>query len=258
MLPVSRLNLEEETVGVIILGPYTRIEEGDTCPRHRPNHFRASGSSACSAASSTRSASRLTAKARSTPPPTRPVERIAPGVITRHKVDTPVQTGLKAIDGLIPIGRGQRELIIGDRQTGKTAIAIDTILNQKGGDLACIYVAIGQKQSQVSQLVATLEAQRRDGLHHCRPMAPASESAALQYIAPYSGCSIAEEIMENGIESQRQAYQGRAHHLRRPDQARQRLPPSVAIVAPPGRTRSLPRRCVLSAQPPVGARRPLG
>src|SRR6266508_2609896 len=126
-----------------------------------------------------------------------PVERIAPGVVLREPVETPVQTGIKAIDSMIPIGRGQRELIIGDRQTGKTAIAVDTIINQKGQDLVCIYVAIGQKQSTVAQVVAQLE---RDGAmeHTIVVVAAADESAALQYIAPYSGCAIGEEFMETG------------------------------------------------------------
>jgi F-type H+-transporting ATPase subunit alpha len=127
----------------------------------------------------------------------RPIERIAPGVIERKDVDTPVQTGLKAIDSMIPLGRGQRELIIGDRQTGKTALAIDTIINQKGKDLYCIYVAIGQKKSAVARTVATLE--RYGALEYTTiVVASADEPAALQYIAPYSGCAIGEEFMETG------------------------------------------------------------
>jgi len=127
----------------------------------------------------------------------RPIERIAPGVVQRQDVDTPVQTGIKSIDAMIPIGRGQRELIIGDRQTGKTAIAIDTIINQKGKDLICIYVAIGQKKAAVARTVGILE---RDGAmeHTIVVVAAADESAALQYIAPYSGCAIGEEFMEAG------------------------------------------------------------
>jgi F-type H+-transporting ATPase subunit alpha len=127
----------------------------------------------------------------------RPIERIAPGVIDRKDVDTPVQTGLKAIDSMIPIGRGQRELIIGDRQTGKTAIAIDTIINQKGKKLFCIYVAIGLKKASVARTVATLE--RFGAMEYTVVViAAADESAALQYIAPYSGCAIGEEFMETG------------------------------------------------------------
>ena len=127
----------------------------------------------------------------------RPIERIAPGVIQRQDVDTPVQTGIKSIDAMIPVGRGQRELIIGDRQTGKTAIAIDTIINQKGKDLICIYVAIGQKKAAVARTVGILE---RNGAmeHTIVVVAAADESAALQYIAPYSGCAVGEEFMETG------------------------------------------------------------
>ena len=127
----------------------------------------------------------------------RPIERIAPGVVQRKDVDTPVQTGIKAIDSMIPIGRGQRELIIGDRQTGKTALAIDTIINQKGKDLTCIYVAIGQKRAAIARTVATLE---RFGAmdHTIVVVAAADEPATLQYIAPYAGCAMGEYIAERG------------------------------------------------------------
>ena len=128
---------------------------------------------------------------------TRPVERVASGVISRKSVDTPLQTGIKAIDSMVPIGRGQRELIIGDRQTGKTAIAIDTILNQKDQDVLCIYVAIGQKASTVANIVKTLE--DNGALDYTTVVAStASELAPLQYIAPYAGCAIGEEWMEQG------------------------------------------------------------
>ncbi|MGH2606833.1 MAG: F0F1 ATP synthase subunit alpha, partial [Anaerolineales bacterium] len=127
----------------------------------------------------------------------RPIERIAPGVVARKDVDTPVQTGIKAIDSMIPIGRGQRELIIGDRQTGKTALAIDTILHQKGKDLICIYVAIGQKRAAVARTVATLE--RYGAMEHTIVVvAAADEPAALLYIAPYAGCAMGEEFLESG------------------------------------------------------------
>ena len=129
----------------------------------------------------------------------RPVERVAPGVIKRKGVDTPVQTGIKAIDALIPIGRGQRELIIGDRQTGKTAVAVDAIINQKGKGLICIYVAIGQKMSTVRKVVATLE-QYGAMEHTIVVVAGAEDPAPLQYLAPYAGAAIGEEIMENGVE----------------------------------------------------------
>ena len=137
------------------------------------------------------------AKARSKPTGYRPIERIAPGVVDRKDVDTPVQTGLKAIDAMIPIGRGQRELIIGDRQTGKTAICIDTIINQKGKNLFCIYVAIGQKKAAVARTVAILE--RFGAMEYTTVVvAAADEPAALQYIAPYAGCAIGEEFLETG------------------------------------------------------------
>ncbi|MGB2963397.1 MAG: F0F1 ATP synthase subunit alpha [Anaerolineales bacterium] len=127
----------------------------------------------------------------------RPIERIAPGVIERKDVDSPIQTGIKAIDSMIPIGRGQRELIIGDRQTGKTAIALDTIINQKGKDVICIYVAIGQKKSGIARTFATLEEYGAMD-HTIIVSASAEEPSALQYIAPYAGCAMGEEFMENG------------------------------------------------------------
>ena len=127
----------------------------------------------------------------------RQVERVASGVIARKSVDTPLQTGIKAIDAMVPIGRGQRELIIGDRQTGKTAIAIDTIINQKGQNVLCIYVAIGQKASTVASIVKTLE--ENGAMQYTTVVvSTASELAPLQYIAPYAGCAIGEEWMEQG------------------------------------------------------------
>jgi len=128
---------------------------------------------------------------------TREIEKVAPNVVSRKSVNTPVQTGIKAIDAMIPVGRGQRELIIGDRSTGKSAIALDTIINQRGGDLLCIYVAIGQKTSKVAQTVAMLE---KNGAmaHTVVVAATASDSAAMQYLAPYGGCAIGEEFMSQG------------------------------------------------------------
>src|SRR5579875_1347673 len=154
----------------------------------------------------------------------RPVERVAPGVITRHPVDTPVQTGIKAIDSMIPIGRGQRELIIGDRQTGKTAIALDTIINQKGKDLLCIYVAIGQKNSSIAR---THEILRQHGAmdHTIIVAANASEPAPLKYLAPYAGCAMGEEFMESGrdaliiyddLTKHAEAYRNMSLIIRRP------------------------------------------
>jgi len=192
------LNLDEETVGAVILGDATAIKEGDLVkttgrvaevpvgtallgrvvdPLGRP----------------------LDDKGPIEATSSRPVERIAPGVITRKSVDTPVQSGIKAIDALIPIGRGQRELIIGDRQTGKTAIAIDTIINQKGKGLVCIYVAIGQKLSTVAQTVAILEVHGAMD-HTIVVVAGAEDPAPLQYLAPYAGAAMGEEVMEIGVE----------------------------------------------------------
>jgi len=169
------LNLEEDSVAAVVLGDYTGIKEGDEV--------------------------RCTGRIAEVPVgealKTRPVERVAPNVVLRTSVDTPVQTGIKAIDSMIPLGRGQRELIIGDRSTGKTAIALDTIINQKGGDLTCIYVAIGQKVSKVARVVATLESY--GAMEHTIVVsANASDSVALQYLAPYAGCAIGEEFMEQG------------------------------------------------------------
>ena len=189
-------NLQEDSVGVIILGDYTGIEEGD--------EVRATGRIASVPVGPALVGRVVNAlgepidgKGPINTDKFRPIERIAPGVVMRQDVDTALQTGIKAIDSMIPIGRGQRELIIGDRQTGKTAIAIDTIINQKGKGVICIYVAIGQKRAQVAQTVATLE--RHGAMEHTIVVAAtASDPAALQYIAPYAGCAMGEEIMESG------------------------------------------------------------
>src|SRR5262245_16168788 len=191
------LNLERESVSAIILGDYLSIEEGD-----QVNSTGRVISVPVGQGLVGRVVNALGQPIDNKGPISsesyRPIERIAPGVITRKSVDTPVQTGIIAIDSMIPIGRGQRELIIGDRQTGKTAVAIDTIINQKGKELVCIYVAIGQKRAQVAQIVNTLE--QNGALEFTIVVAAtASESAALQYIAPYAGCSMGEEIMENGV-----------------------------------------------------------
>jgi F-type H+-transporting ATPase subunit alpha len=190
------LNLEADNVGAVIMGDYTDIEEGDM--------VRGTGRITSVPVGDNligRVVNALGQPVDGKGPIQfevyRPVERIAPGVVYRQNVDTPVQTGIKPIDSMIPIGRGQRELIIGDRQTGKTALAIDTIINQKGKDLICIYVAIGQKLAQVAQVVATLE--RYGAMEHTIVVtAGASDPAALQYVAPYAGCAIGEHFMENG------------------------------------------------------------
>jgi F-type H+-transporting ATPase subunit alpha len=192
------LNLEEDTVGVIVMGPFTEIQEGDTV-RSTGRIISVPVGAELVGRVVNALGQPIDGKGEIRATKFRNIERVAPGVITRKSVDTPVQTGLKSIDGMIPIGRGQRELIIGDRQTGKSAVAIDTIINQKGGDMICIYVAIGQKQAQVAQVVATLE--RFGAMEHTIVVAAtAADPAPLQYIAPYAGCAMGEEIMENGIE----------------------------------------------------------
>jgi F-type H+-transporting ATPase subunit alpha len=191
------LNLEEETVGAVILGDPIGIKEGDEV-RTTGRVVEVPVGPALLGRVVDPLGRPLDDKGPIAASRTRPVERIAPGVITRKRVDTPVQTGIKAIDALIPIGRGQRELIIGDRQTGKSALAIDTIINQKGKGLVCIYVAIGQKLSTVAKVVAVLD-QHGAMDHTIVVVAGAEESAALQYLAPYAGCAMGEEIMESGI-----------------------------------------------------------
>ncbi|MCC6209079.1 MAG: F0F1 ATP synthase subunit alpha, partial [Gammaproteobacteria bacterium] len=190
------LNLERDSVGAVVLGPYTHISEGDTVkctgrilevpvgeglvgrvvdslgnPIDGKGPIKASGSS--------------------------PIEKVAPGVIARKSVSQPVQTGLKAIDAMVPVGRGQRELIIGDRQTGKTAVAIDAIINQKGTGVKCIYVAIGQKASSIANVVRKLEEHGAMG-HTIIVAASASDPAAMQFIAPYSGCAMGEYFRDIG------------------------------------------------------------
>ncbi len=190
------LNLEEDSVAAIILGDYTGIKEGDEV-RCTGRIAEVPVGEALIGRVVDALGRPLDGKGVIKADKTRPMERVAPNVTLRKPVDTPVQTGIKAIDSMIPIGRGQRELIIGDRSTGKTAIALDTIINQKGGDLTCIYVAIGQKVSKVARVVATLEAY--GAMEHTIVVAAnASDSVALQYLAPYAGCAIGEEFMEQG------------------------------------------------------------
>jgi F-type H+-transporting ATPase subunit alpha len=216
-------NLEEETVSVPILGDYTEIREDD--------EVRTTGRIASVPVGDAligRVVNPLGQPIDDMGPISttkyRPVERVAPGVITRHPVDTPVQTGIKAIDSMIPIGRGQRELIIGDRQTGKTAIALDTIINQKGKNLLCIYVAIGQKNSSIAR---THEILRQHGAmdHTIIVAANASEPAPLKYLAPYAGCAMGEEFMESGrdaliiyddLTKHAEAYRNMSLIIRRP------------------------------------------
>ncbi len=190
-------NLEPDEVGVIILGDYTDIEEGDTV-RSTGRVISVPVGEALIGRVVDPLGRPLDGKGPIITNKFRPLERIAPGVIRRTNVDTPLQTGIKAIDALIPIGRGQRELIIGDRSTGKTAVCVDTIINQKGKGVVCIYVAIGQKLAQVARVVSTLE-QYGAMEYTIVVVASASDSATLQYIAPYAGCAMGEEIMENGV-----------------------------------------------------------
>jgi F-type H+-transporting ATPase subunit alpha len=189
-------NLEEDQVGIIILGDYTDIEEGDETRRTGRIVSVPVGQALIGRVVNALGVP-IDGKGPIDSDVLRPIERIAPGVTQRESVNRPVQTGIKSIDSMFPIGRGQRELIIGDRQTGKSALAIDTIINQGDKDLLCIYVAIGQKRSNVAQVVATLE-QFGAMEHTVVVMASASEPAALQYIAPYAGCAMGEEFMEQG------------------------------------------------------------
>ncbi|MDY6892715.1 MAG: F0F1 ATP synthase subunit alpha [Chloroflexota bacterium] len=190
------LNLEEDSVGAILLGEYAGIKEGDEV-RCTGRIVEVPVGEGLIGRVVNSLGQPIDGKGPIKYDKTLPVERVAPNVVTRKSVDTPVQTGIKAIDSIIPIGRGQRELIIGDRSTGKTVIALDTIINQKGGDLTCIYVAIGQKASKVAQVVGTLE--KYGAMEHTIIVAAnASESAALQYLAPYAGCAMGEAFMEQG------------------------------------------------------------
>ena len=217
------MNLEEDNVGAVLLGDTSKIKEGDL--------VKTTGQVATVPVGDAMLGRVVNAlgqpiddKGPIETDKSRPIERVAPGVITRKSVDTPLQTGIKAIDAMVPIGRGQRELIIGDRQTGKTAIALDTIINQKGLGVYCIYVAIGQKASTVANIVKTLN--EYDAMAYTTVVAStASETAPLQYIAPYAGCAIGEEWMEAGkdvliiyddLSKHAQAYRTLSLLLRRP------------------------------------------
>ena len=190
------LNLEEDNVGAVLLGDATNIEEGDIVKTTGTVVVVPVGDEMIGRVVNALGQP-IDGKGPISSRKFRKIERVASGVIDRKSVDTPLQTGIKAIDSMVPIGRGQRELIIGDRQTGKTAIAVDTIINQKGQNVKCIYVAIGQKASTVANIVKTLE--ENGAMDYTTVVAStSSELAPLQYIAPYSGCAIGEEWMENG------------------------------------------------------------
>src|ERR1043165_2192136 len=190
------LNLERDSVGAVVLGAYEHISEGDTVKAtgrilEVPVGPELIGRVVNSLGQPIDGKGPITAKM------TEPIEKVAPGVIWRKSVSQPVQTGLKSIDAMVPVGRGQRELIIGDRQTGKTAVAVDTIINQKGKDLICVYVAVGQKASTIANVVRKLE-EFGAMAYTIVVAASASDPAAMQYIAPYSGCTMGEYFRDRG------------------------------------------------------------
>ncbi len=217
------LNLEEDQVGAVLLGDYTKIEEGDTVQRTKKIMSVPVGEALIGRVVSPLGQP-LDDKGPIAGDKRSPIERLAPGVIDRQPVREPVQTGIKAIDAMIPIGRGQRELIIGDRQTGKTAIILDTIINQRGGNLICIYCAIGQKRSTVAQVIKTLT--DSGAMEHSIVVAAsASEPATMQYIAPFAACAMGEFFRDNGkhaicfyddLSKHAQAYREISLLLRRP------------------------------------------
>lgn len=217
------LNLEEDQVGAVLLGDYTKIEEGDTVQRTK-NIMSVPVGDALMGRVVNPLGEPLDDKGPIASDQRSPIERLAPGVIDRQPVREPVQTGIKAIDSMIPVGRGQRELIIGDRQTGKTAIILDTIINQRGGDLICIYCAIGQKRSTVAQVIKTLT--DSGAMEHSIVVtASASEPATMQYIAPFAACAMGEFFRDTGkhaicfyddLSKHAQAYREISLLLRRP------------------------------------------
>ncbi|HBQ29424.1 MAG TPA: F0F1 ATP synthase subunit alpha [Desulfotomaculum sp.] len=217
------LNLEEDNIGCVLLGPYTHIKEGDMVKRTGRIASVPVGDALIGRVINPLGRP-LDGKGPVVTEKFRPVEKIAPGVLARKPVDQPLQTGLKAIDSMVPIGRGQRELVLGDRQTGKTAIAVDTIINQKGTDVICIYVAIGQKASTVANVIQVLS--DRGAMDYTIVVAAtASEPSPLLYIAPYAGAAIAEEFVEQGrhvfiayddLSKQAVAYRELSLLLRRP------------------------------------------
>ena len=190
------LNLEQDSVGAVVLGDYEHIIEGDTVKCTGRILEVPVGDELLGRVVDSLGAP-IDGKGSIDTAQTSPIEKVAPGVISRQSVSEPVQTGLKSIDAMVPVGRGQRELIIGDRQTGKTAVAIDTIINQKGAGIKCIYVAIGQKVSSVANVVSKLE-EHGAMAHTIVVCASAAESAAMQYIAPYSGCAMGEYFRDKG------------------------------------------------------------
>ncbi len=244
------LNLEEDNIGVVLLGPDDDIKEGDQV-KLTGRVAEVPVGDALTGRVVNAIGEPIDGKGPIVTDKHRPVERVAPGVITRKEVNVPLQTGIKSIDAMVPIGRGQRELIIGDRQTGKTTLCIDTIINQKGKDVLCIYVAIGQKASTVSRIVKTLEdAGAMD--YTTIVSATASDTAPLQYIAPYAGVAIGEEWMENGkdvlivyddLSKHAVAYRALSLLLRRPP-GREAYPGDVFYL----HSRLLERACRVSEE----------
>ena len=244
------LNLEEAQVGVVLLGEYAKIREGDQVKRTGRIMEVPVGDSLVGRVVNAL-AQPIDGKGAITTDQFAPIERIAPGVVDRQPVKEPLQTGLKPIDAMIPIGRGQRELIIGDRQTGKTAVALDAIINQKGKDVICIYIAIGQKRSTVAQVVKTLEeAGAMD--YSIVVCASASDPAPMQFLAPYSGCALGEYFRDNGrhvlcvyddLSKHAAAYREISLLLRRPP-GREAYPGDVFYL----HSRLLERACKLSAE----------
>ncbi len=239
------LNLERDSVGAVVLGEYEHISEGDTVKAtgrilEVPVGPELIGRVVNSLGQPIDGKGPINAKM------TDVIEKVAPGVIARKSVSQPVQTGLKSIDAMVPVGRGQRELIIGDRQTGKTAVAIDTIINQKGKDLFCVYVAIGQKASTVDNVVRKLE-----------------EHGAMDYtiVVAATAVRIGRDAVHRRVLRLHdgrvlpRSRRGRADHLRRPDQAGRGVSPGLAAAAPPAGPRGVPRRRVLPALAPARARR---
>ncbi|MCG8400950.1 MAG: F0F1 ATP synthase subunit alpha [Firmicutes bacterium] len=249
------LNLEEDNIGCVLLGPYSHIKEGDTVKRTGRIISVPVGDAMIGRVVNPLGQP-IDGMGSINSDKFRPVERIAPGVIERKSVHQPLQTGLKAIDSLIPIGRGQRELILGDRQTGKTAIAVDTIINQKGKDVICVYVAVGQKNSTVANVVQRLKDTGAMD-YSVVVSATASEPAPLLYIAPFSGVAIAEEFMEQGkhvlivyddLSKQASAYREMSLLLRRPP-GREAYPGDVFNL----HSRLLERACKLNDELGAGS-----
>ncbi len=244
------LNLEQETVGAIILGDYKHIKQGDTVKRTKKIMSVPVGDAMIGRVVNAIGVA-IDGKGDIKTKETYPIERVAPGVMTREPVNRPMQTGIKAIDALIPVGRGQRELIIGDRQTGKTSIAIDTILNQKGQNVICVYVAVGQKESKVARLNAKL--QEAGAMEYTVIVsAGASEPAPMSYLAPYAGVTIAEYFADKGkdvliiyddLTKQAWAYREMSLLLRRPP-GREAYPGDVFYL----HSRLLERACNLNKE----------